>query len=198
MEPVNALQATPEPTVSLVGMSWIIPWWMGHSVTETFSSKIYVPAFLNSPNSGITQTLCSNSRTCPDGSPCLEYGGAYLCTCHIGVEPDHMDVYPGKTLRHQHGELTLWQLQFQSEVFIPLSWVWWNCWFSPIIKKVNDAHLVLLIFGSNFYWVGFLTWTSLLGFVQPPPCLTITVVLSLKTSPWFPHPFLHSGSPKSQ
>ncbi|XP_023196029.1 sushi, nidogen and EGF-like domain-containing protein 1 isoform X3 [Xiphophorus maculatus] len=43
---------------------------------------------------GITQTLCSNSRTCPDGSPCLEYGGAYLCTCHIGVEPDHMDFYP--------------------------------------------------------------------------------------------------------
>uniref|UniRef100_A0A3P9PLS5 Sushi, nidogen and EGF like domains 1 n=1 Tax=Poecilia reticulata TaxID=8081 RepID=A0A3P9PLS5_POERE len=43
---------------------------------------------------GITQTLCSNSRTCPDGSPCLEYGGAYLCTCHTGVEPDHMDFYP--------------------------------------------------------------------------------------------------------
>ncbi|XP_054916692.1 sushi, nidogen and EGF-like domain-containing protein 1 isoform X2 [Poeciliopsis prolifica] len=43
---------------------------------------------------GITQTLCSNSRTCPDGSPCLEYGGAYLCTCHTGVEPDQMDFYP--------------------------------------------------------------------------------------------------------
>ncbi|XP_038138318.1 sushi, nidogen and EGF-like domain-containing protein 1 [Cyprinodon tularosa] len=43
---------------------------------------------------GVTQTLCSNSRTCPDGSPCLEYGGYYVCTCHTGVQPDPMDFYP--------------------------------------------------------------------------------------------------------
>uniref|UniRef100_A0A8C7GN26 Sushi, nidogen and EGF-like domains 1 n=1 Tax=Oncorhynchus kisutch TaxID=8019 RepID=A0A8C7GN26_ONCKI len=29
----------------------------------------------------VTQTPCSNSRPCPDGGPCLEYGGTYLCTC---------------------------------------------------------------------------------------------------------------------
>ncbi|XP_024857944.1 sushi, nidogen and EGF-like domain-containing protein 1 isoform X2 [Kryptolebias marmoratus] len=42
----------------------------------------------------VTQTLCSNSRPCPDGSPCLEYGGTYLCTCYTGVDFDHMDFYP--------------------------------------------------------------------------------------------------------
>lgn len=43
----------------------------------------------------VTQTPCSNSRPCPDGGPCLEYGGAYLCTCQTsGAEPDHKDFYP--------------------------------------------------------------------------------------------------------
>uniref|UniRef100_A0AAQ5XT91 Sushi, nidogen and EGF-like domain-containing protein 1 n=1 Tax=Amphiprion ocellaris TaxID=80972 RepID=A0AAQ5XT91_AMPOC len=32
----------------------------------------------------VTQTPCSNSRPCPDGGPCLEYGGTYLCTCQTG------------------------------------------------------------------------------------------------------------------
>uniref|UniRef100_A0AAQ5Y1A3 Sushi, nidogen and EGF-like domain-containing protein 1 n=1 Tax=Amphiprion ocellaris TaxID=80972 RepID=A0AAQ5Y1A3_AMPOC len=31
-------------------------------------------------------TPCSNSRPCPDGGPCLEYGGTYLCTCQTGAE----------------------------------------------------------------------------------------------------------------
>ncbi|XP_064792261.1 sushi, nidogen and EGF-like domain-containing protein 1 isoform X1 [Oncorhynchus masou masou] len=43
----------------------------------------------------VTQTPCSNSRPCPDGGPCLEYGGTYLCTCQTGVaDLDHKDFYP--------------------------------------------------------------------------------------------------------
>ncbi|XP_041696619.1 sushi, nidogen and EGF-like domain-containing protein 1 isoform X1 [Coregonus clupeaformis] len=43
----------------------------------------------------VTQTPCSNSRPCPDGGPCLEYGGTYLCTCQTGVaDVDHKDFYP--------------------------------------------------------------------------------------------------------
>ncbi|TNN74178.1 Sushi, nidogen and EGF-like domain-containing protein 1 [Liparis tanakae] len=43
----------------------------------------------------VTQTPCSNSRTCPDGGPCLEYGGTYLCTCQTSAaELDHKDFYP--------------------------------------------------------------------------------------------------------
>ncbi|KAJ7993401.1 hypothetical protein DPEC_G00272060 [Dallia pectoralis] len=43
----------------------------------------------------VTQTPCSTSRPCPDGGPCLEYGGTYLCTCHTGVtDIDHKDFYP--------------------------------------------------------------------------------------------------------
>ncbi|KAI5628308.1 sushi, nidogen and EGF-like domain-containing protein 1 isoform X1, partial [Silurus asotus] len=44
----------------------------------------------------VTQTPCSNSRPCPDGGPCLEYGGTYLCTCQTGIdfEHDHKDFYP--------------------------------------------------------------------------------------------------------
>ncbi|KAF3835743.1 hypothetical protein F7725_028301 [Dissostichus mawsoni] len=43
----------------------------------------------------VTQTPCSHSRTCPDGGPCLEYGGAYLCTCQTSAaELDHKDFYP--------------------------------------------------------------------------------------------------------
>ncbi|XP_057193172.1 sushi, nidogen and EGF-like domain-containing protein 1 isoform X7 [Triplophysa rosa] len=42
----------------------------------------------------VTQTPCSNSRPCPDGGPCLEYGGTYLCTCQTGVDFDRKDFYP--------------------------------------------------------------------------------------------------------
>ncbi|XP_028300564.1 sushi, nidogen and EGF-like domain-containing protein 1 isoform X2 [Gouania willdenowi] len=42
----------------------------------------------------VTETPCSHSRPCPDGGPCLEYGGSYLCTCHTGAELDHKDFYP--------------------------------------------------------------------------------------------------------
>ncbi|XP_053355426.1 sushi, nidogen and EGF-like domain-containing protein 1 isoform X2 [Clarias gariepinus] len=44
----------------------------------------------------VTQTPCSNSRPCPDGGPCLEYGGTYLCTCQTGIdfEHDHRDFFP--------------------------------------------------------------------------------------------------------
>uniref|UniRef100_A0A8C6L8Y8 Sushi, nidogen and EGF like domains 1 n=1 Tax=Nothobranchius furzeri TaxID=105023 RepID=A0A8C6L8Y8_NOTFU len=42
----------------------------------------------------VTPKLCSNSRPCPDGSPCLEYGGTHLCTCYTGADFDHMDFYP--------------------------------------------------------------------------------------------------------
>ncbi|XP_076009719.1 sushi, nidogen and EGF-like domain-containing protein 1 [Genypterus blacodes] len=43
----------------------------------------------------VTQTPCSNSRPCPDGGPCLEYGGTYLCTCQSSAaELDHKDFYP--------------------------------------------------------------------------------------------------------
>ncbi|XP_071202681.1 sushi, nidogen and EGF-like domain-containing protein 1 isoform X2 [Salvelinus alpinus] len=43
----------------------------------------------------VTQTPCSNNRPCPDGGPCLEYGGTYLCTCQTGVaDLDHKDFYP--------------------------------------------------------------------------------------------------------
>ncbi|XP_034035125.1 sushi, nidogen and EGF-like domain-containing protein 1 [Thalassophryne amazonica] len=42
----------------------------------------------------VTQTPCSNSRPCPDGWPCLEYGGAYLCTCQTAAaELNHKDFY---------------------------------------------------------------------------------------------------------
>ncbi|XP_072540201.1 sushi, nidogen and EGF-like domain-containing protein 1 isoform X2 [Salminus brasiliensis] len=42
----------------------------------------------------VTQTPCSNNRPCPDGGPCLEYGGTYLCTCQTGVDFDHKDTFP--------------------------------------------------------------------------------------------------------
>ncbi|KAL1023372.1 hypothetical protein UPYG_G00039960 [Umbra pygmaea] len=43
----------------------------------------------------VTQTPCSNSRPCPDGGPCLEYGGTYLCTCQTGMaDLDHKGFYP--------------------------------------------------------------------------------------------------------
>ncbi|CAG5861826.1 unnamed protein product [Menidia menidia] len=42
----------------------------------------------------VTQTPCSNNRPCPDGSPCLEYGGTYLCTCQTGIDFDYKDFYP--------------------------------------------------------------------------------------------------------
>uniref|UniRef100_A0A3B4AQ58 Sushi, nidogen and EGF-like domain-containing protein 1 n=1 Tax=Periophthalmus magnuspinnatus TaxID=409849 RepID=A0A3B4AQ58_9GOBI len=43
----------------------------------------------------VTHTPCSHSRPCPDGGPCLEYGGTYLCTCQTsGPELDHKDYYP--------------------------------------------------------------------------------------------------------
>ncbi|XP_054644529.1 sushi, nidogen and EGF-like domain-containing protein 1 isoform X4 [Dunckerocampus dactyliophorus] len=43
----------------------------------------------------VTQTPCGNNRPCPDGGPCLEYGGAYLCTCQTSEsELDHRDFYP--------------------------------------------------------------------------------------------------------
>lgn len=65
--------------------------------------KICDTIFHNPFLSEVTQTPCSNSRPCPDGGPCLEYGGAYLCTCQTSVaELDHKDFYPyGKSLRHQ-------------------------------------------------------------------------------------------------
>uniref|UniRef100_A0A8C4HVR7 Sushi, nidogen and EGF-like domain-containing protein 1 n=1 Tax=Dicentrarchus labrax TaxID=13489 RepID=A0A8C4HVR7_DICLA len=44
-------------------------------------SKICEPVFHKPFLSEVTQTPCSNSRPCPDGGPCLEYGGTYLCTC---------------------------------------------------------------------------------------------------------------------
>ncbi|XP_072771226.1 sushi, nidogen and EGF-like domain-containing protein 1 [Nerophis lumbriciformis] len=43
----------------------------------------------------MTQTPCGNNRPCPDGGPCLEYGGAYLCTCQTSTSDlDHRDLYP--------------------------------------------------------------------------------------------------------
>ncbi|KAM8874516.1 sushi, nidogen and EGF-like domain-containing protein 1 isoform 2-T2 [Spinachia spinachia] len=43
----------------------------------------------------VTQTPCSNNRPCPDGGPCLAYGGTYLCTCQTSAtELDHKDFYP--------------------------------------------------------------------------------------------------------
>uniref|UniRef100_A0AAV2KYH3 Sushi, nidogen and EGF-like domain-containing protein 1 n=1 Tax=Knipowitschia caucasica TaxID=637954 RepID=A0AAV2KYH3_KNICA len=43
----------------------------------------------------VTHTPCSHSRSCPDGGPCLEYGGTYLCTCQTsGPELEHKDYYP--------------------------------------------------------------------------------------------------------
>lgn len=52
----------------------------------------------------LIQTPCSHSRPCPDGGPCLEYGGTYMCTCQTGVLDalDDKDLYPyGKGLTHQ-------------------------------------------------------------------------------------------------
>ncbi|KAK1796779.1 hypothetical protein P4O66_009793, partial [Electrophorus voltai] len=46
------------------------------------------------PPSKVTQTPCGNNRPCPDGGPCLEYGGTYLCTCQTGADFDHRDFYP--------------------------------------------------------------------------------------------------------
>ncbi|XP_061680966.1 rootletin isoform X3 [Syngnathoides biaculeatus] len=43
----------------------------------------------------VTQMPCSNNRPCPDGGPCLEYRGAYLCTCQTSLgELDQRDIYP--------------------------------------------------------------------------------------------------------
>nr|XP_043900380.1 sushi, nidogen and EGF-like domain-containing protein 1 isoform X1 [Solea senegalensis] len=43
----------------------------------------------------VTQTPCSHTRLCPDGGPCMEYGGTYLCTCQTsGADLDHKDFYP--------------------------------------------------------------------------------------------------------
>ncbi|KAL4630710.1 sushi, nidogen and EGF-like domain-containing protein 1 [Arapaima gigas] len=43
----------------------------------------------------VTQTPCSSNRPCPDGGPCLEYGGTYLCTCQTGISDiDRKDFYP--------------------------------------------------------------------------------------------------------
>ncbi|XP_051928957.1 sushi, nidogen and EGF-like domain-containing protein 1 isoform X1 [Hippocampus zosterae] len=43
----------------------------------------------------VTQMPCSNNHPCPDGGPCLEYGGAYLCTCQTSpAERDQQDFYP--------------------------------------------------------------------------------------------------------
>uniref|UniRef100_A0A3P8UNW3 Sushi, nidogen and EGF-like domain-containing protein 1 n=1 Tax=Cynoglossus semilaevis TaxID=244447 RepID=A0A3P8UNW3_CYNSE len=43
----------------------------------------------------VTQTPCSHSKLCPDGGPCLEYGGTYLCTCQTAeMEIGHKDFYP--------------------------------------------------------------------------------------------------------
>nr|XP_023657699.1 sushi, nidogen and EGF-like domain-containing protein 1 isoform X2 [Paramormyrops kingsleyae] len=43
----------------------------------------------------VTQTPCSSSRPCPDGGPCLEYQGTYLCTCQTGItDIDHRHFYP--------------------------------------------------------------------------------------------------------
>ncbi|XP_076872164.1 LOW QUALITY PROTEIN: sushi, nidogen and EGF-like domain-containing protein 1, partial [Brachyhypopomus gauderio] len=43
----------------------------------------------------VTQTPCSSSSSlCPDGGPCLEYGGTYLCTCQTSADFDHKDFYP--------------------------------------------------------------------------------------------------------
>lgn len=42
----------------------------------------------------VTHTPCSSSRSCPDGGPCLEYGGTYLCTCQTSAAVlDHKDYY---------------------------------------------------------------------------------------------------------
>nr|XP_057928912.1 sushi, nidogen and EGF-like domain-containing protein 1 isoform X3 [Doryrhamphus excisus] len=43
----------------------------------------------------VTQLPCGGNRLCPDGGPCLEYGGAYLCTCQTSAsELDPRDFYP--------------------------------------------------------------------------------------------------------
>lgn len=76
-------------------------------ITNVSSQKPIFQKFVNLSHipflPEVTQTPCSNSRPCPDGGPCLEYGGTYLCTCQTsGAELDHKDFYPyGKSLRHQ-------------------------------------------------------------------------------------------------
>lgn len=63
---------------------------------------VHLPNSTHSPLlSEVTQTPCSSSRPCPDGGPCLEYGGSYLCTCPpSAAELHHRDFYPyGKSLR---------------------------------------------------------------------------------------------------
>lgn len=72
-------------------------WSKAHSASVSFEHH-------NRVLSEVTHTPCSNSRPCPDGGPCLEYGGTYLCTCQTsGAELDHRDYYSyGKNLGHQH------------------------------------------------------------------------------------------------
>lgn len=54
------------------------------------------PGFYGDKCEELTQTPCSHSRPCPDGGPCLEYGGTYMCTCQTGVLDalDDKDLYP--------------------------------------------------------------------------------------------------------
>lgn len=63
-----------------------------------------LPHCLDPFTAELMQTPCSHSRPCPDGGPCLEYGGTYMCTCQTGVLDalDDKDLYPyGKGLTHQ-------------------------------------------------------------------------------------------------
>ncbi|XP_041862481.1 sushi, nidogen and EGF-like domain-containing protein 1 isoform X2 [Melanotaenia boesemani] len=65
-------------------------------VCVDITGRCECPAGYTGANCQLEVTLlpCSNSRPCPDGSPCLEYGGTYLCTCQTGIEYDHKDLYP--------------------------------------------------------------------------------------------------------
>lgn len=96
----------------------------------------YDLVFCNPFLSEVTQTPCSNSRPCPDGGPCLEYGGTYLCTCQTSAaELDHKDFYPyGKSLRHLPNNTALCSHVSPCEQLVSI--VTNTFWNTPLLTSV--------------------------------------------------------------
>lgn len=97
---------------------------------------LYDLDFCNPFFSEVTQTPCSNSRPCPDGGPCLEYGGTYLCTCQTSAaELDHKDFYPyGKSLRHLPNNTALCSHVSPHEQLVSI--VTNTIWNTPLLTSV--------------------------------------------------------------
>lgn len=118
-------------------------------------SKLCEHVFHNPFLSEVTQTPCSNSRPCPDGGPCLEYGGTYLCTCQTsGAELDHKDFYPyGKSLRHQPSSVALCSyVSLRAQLVTIATNTFWN---TLVLTSVTFC------FKGNGHIFTFTTWSDI-------------------------------------